>query len=336
MKENIVIRSWELITEFHSLKKLNFFPSFVGMLWLLLILIYQITFTYVYIFKQKDQVFSVIAQFVHSDFFVETLITLGIIFLLYMILEPIASGAMIEMMSSYRKTWGKDPHRTFQGIFDGLRHFLPIFEVHNMTAVFRPLSIITFYILLLRVFGSAFATSISIVMIIYLIFAFCINMCFAYAKFFIVFEWRWALESLSASTGMAVRHIGITGQLYFTMILLYLRTIIVAVIFLVLPFVISSVVAFFTIMSVKLILLTIFCIISIVLFIFIVHLNSTLEIFVEATWYEAYMLCKKIDTSYHGGSHPADTHSGDHHMGDHIDWHATNHKNDAHHEGGHH
>jgi hypothetical protein len=302
------------------------------MLWLLMILVYQITFMYVYVFKQKDQVFSVISQFAHSDFFVETLVGLGIIFLLYMILEPIASGAMIEMMSSYRKTGGKNPHRTFQGIFDGLRHFLPIFEVHNMTAVFRPLSIITFYILLLRVFGSGFAVSISVVMIIYLIFAFCINMCFAYAKFFIVFEEKRALESLSASTGMAVRHIGITGQLYFTMILLYLRTIIVAVIFLVLPFVISSVVAFFTIMSVKLILLTIFCIISIVLFIFIVHLNSTLEIFVEATWYEAYMLCKREDAL----SHTDSAHGIDHTAGhdDHV-W-SPPEKNDAHHEGGHH
>jgi hypothetical protein len=91
-----------------------------------------------------------------------------------------------------------------------------------------------------------------------------------------------------------MRNIGITGKLYFTMILLYFRTIIVAVIFLVIPFLISSFLAFLpTIVGLKLFFLIVFLLISIVLFIFIVHLNSTLEIFIEATWYEAYMLCKE-------------------------------------------
>ncbi len=112
---------------------------------------------------------------------------------------------------------------------------------------------------------------------------------------------------------MAVRHIGITMQLYYTMILLYLRTIIVAIIFLVLPFAISSIVTFFTIMGVQVFLLIVFGMLSLVLFIFIVHLNSTLEIFVEATWYEAYQLCKKEDREYdsdHGGAHDDHIHDG--------------------------
>ena len=97
---------------------------------------------------------------------------------------------------------------------------------------------------------------------------------------------------------MAVRHIGITLHLYYTMILLYLRTILVALIFLILPFIISAIITFFTIVEVRTILLTIFSLISLAFFLVIVHLNSTLEIFVEATWYEAYMLCKKEDREY--------------------------------------
>jgi hypothetical protein len=120
-------------------------------------------------------------------------------------------------------------------------------------------------------------------------------MCFAYAKFFIIFEGTTAIKSLSLSTGMAVRHIGITMQLYYTMILLYLRTIIVGIIFLLLPFIISSIVTWFTIVSVQMILLIVFGVLSLIFFVFIVHLNSTLEIFIEATWYEAYQLCKKED-----------------------------------------
>lgn len=91
MKESIVLNAWELITRYHSLKKLNFLPSFVGMLWLFCILIYQITFTYVYVFKKKDEVFSALAQFAHTDYFMEVIMVLIGIFLLYMILEPIAN-----------------------------------------------------------------------------------------------------------------------------------------------------------------------------------------------------------------------------------------------------
>jgi hypothetical protein len=152
-------------------------------------------------------------------------------------------------------------------------------------------------------------------------------MCFAYSKFFIIFEGKSALESLGASTGLAIRHIGITGQLYFTMILLYLRTIIIACIFFVIPFVVSSIIAFFTIIAVKYFFVILFLIISIVLLIFIAHLNSTLEIFIEATWYEAYMLCKKEDAEEYGHH---DNHShDDYHRHTEVahESHATHHDN---------
>lgn len=321
MKESIVLSAWEMVTRFHSLKKLNFIPSLVGTLWLFLIIIYQITFTYVSVFQKKDEFFSVLYRFLHTEYVFEVGFVLALIFLLYLFLEPIATGGLIEMIDSYKKTNGEKYHRSFQWFFDGLRHFLPIFEVQNLTSIFRPLSILTFYILLLRVFGMTYFEMITIVMSTYLFFAFFINMCFSYSKFFIIFEGKSAIESLSASTSMAVRHIGITGKLYFTMILLYLRTFLVALIFLVLPFIISSVVTFFTLVGVQIILVSIFAIISIVLFIFIAHLNSTLEIFIEATWYGAYRMCQEEDHAFDAWHGWHDTHHDTHGHDDHHDTH---------------
>ena len=188
MKESIVLNAWEMITKFPSLKKLNFFPSLIGMLWLFLVIMYQLTFTYVVIFKKKDAFFSALAKFAHETYFVEVLVAFAILFLLYLIISPLAEGGIVEMIHSYRKTEGKNPHRTFQGLFDGFRHFLPLFEAHNVIAIFRPLSIITFYILLLRLFGKTYFEMITWIMLTYLVFAFFLNMCFAYAKFFIIFE----------------------------------------------------------------------------------------------------------------------------------------------------
>ena len=92
MKESIVLSAWELITRFHSLKKLNFIPSLIGMLWLFLILLYQITFTYIVVFKKKDQFFETLANFAHKTYFVEVLIGLALLFILYMLIVPIAEG----------------------------------------------------------------------------------------------------------------------------------------------------------------------------------------------------------------------------------------------------
>lgn len=102
MKENIVISAWEMVTEYHSLKKLNFIPSFMGILWLFVILFYQITFSYVYLFDKKDEVLEMLSKFLHTDYFGESISTLIVIFILYMILEPIATGGIIEMMHSYK------------------------------------------------------------------------------------------------------------------------------------------------------------------------------------------------------------------------------------------
>lgn len=188
MKESIVLSAWELITKFHSLKKLNFIPSFIGMLWLFLILLYQVTFTYVIIFKKKDQFLEALANFVHKDYFMEVLIGFAALFILYMFVAPLAEGGIIEMIHSYRKSNGTKYRRSFQGLFDGFRHFLPLFEAHNVVAIFRPLAIITFYIFLLRIFGKEYFAPISYIMLVYLIFSFFLNMCFSYTKLFIIFE----------------------------------------------------------------------------------------------------------------------------------------------------
>ena len=122
MKEHIALRAWEMITEFSSLKKLNFFPSFIGMTWLFLVLIYQITFTYVIIFKQKDKFFSLVSNFMHKDYFIEVLVSFGGLFLLYIFVAPLAEGALVEMIHSYRKSNGEKKHRwssTFSATFRG-------------------------------------------------------------------------------------------------------------------------------------------------------------------------------------------------------------------------
>jgi hypothetical protein len=116
-----------------------------------------------------------------------------------------------------------------------------------------------------------------------------VNTLFAYARFFVVFQDKSALESLSASTFMALSHIHITVRLYFTLLLVYLRTILIALVFLLLPFFVSTILALLTATILKMVFIAIMAVTTIIFLIFITHLNSVLEIFVEGMWYEAYM-----------------------------------------------
>ena len=293
MKEKIVQNAWGLVSQFHSLKKLNFLPSAFGMIWLLMILVYQVTFALATSFNKTDDVWNFLKHLPNEPYFISLVIGVVLIFVFYSLLNPIAKGGMIHMMHTYRQNNGEKFHRSWQGFFDGLSHFLPIFEVQNITAIFAPLTIITFTIFLFRITDSGLHATIGIAMCVYFLLAFLLNMCFAYAPFFIVFEGKKAREALANSTAMAVGNINITARLYFTNLLLYLRVLFIGALFLLMPFIISSTLAYFTIISVKIIFLVIFSLISIILFVFIVYLNSVLEIFILAVWYEAYLACKE-------------------------------------------
>ncbi len=105
-------------------------------------------------------------------------------------------------------------------------------------------------------------------------------------------------------------------RLYFTLLLVYLRTIIIALIFLIIPFIIGVIFAMITATVLKIAFITIITILTFIFLLFVTHLNSVLEIFVEGMWYEAYTqnttAVKHTEESSHsGGASPS---GSTHHM----------------------
>ncbi|MDQ1343676.1 MAG: hypothetical protein QG650_396 [Patescibacteria group bacterium] len=169
-----------------------------------------------------------------------------------------------------------------------MRNFLPIFEAHNLLSPFKLLSIITFYLFLLRIFGKDYALPISLLAVVYLGFSFLINILFAYTRFFIVLEHDKAFEAMGKSVRMALDNLEVTFRLYFTLLLVYVRTILTVVAFIIFPFAISAVLTYVSIAFVKTV--AILSIGGMIVFFlgFVSHLNSVLEIFVEALWFKAW------------------------------------------------
>lgn len=98
LKEEIILPAWNLVTHESLIKKFNFFPSLLSTIYLGLIILYQIAFTYVYIFQLKDQFFAVVVDFVHTSYFLEVIIALGCAVLLYILITPIAEIGLISLI----------------------------------------------------------------------------------------------------------------------------------------------------------------------------------------------------------------------------------------------
>jgi hypothetical protein len=292
MKSNIVIPSWELVNKASVIKKFNFLPSLLSTIYLSVIVLYQVAYTYIIIFQKKDEFFSLVIDFIHQSYFIEIIIWAIIGLLLYLLLQPIAEAWILFMIDAFSKK-DESKQKISYGISQWLLNFLPLFEYHNFMWLFRLLSIVTFYFLLLRVFWQDYAVPISIIMGIYLIIAVWINLLFAYTKFFVIFEKKSVFEAISESTKMSLNNMDVTWKLYYTLFLVYARVIISIIVFTVFPLIFSVLFAYVTTQIFFIAWLSIIWVIFVLFLLFISHLNSVLEIFVEALWYNAYIENKK-------------------------------------------
>lgn len=129
---------------------------------------------------------------------------------------------------------------------------------------------------------------ISVLMLGYLVFSFVINILFAYTRFFIVLKDMKAFEAMGQSVRMAIDHLSVTLRLYFTLILVYVRTVLTVVAFIVFPLIISGILTYVTVAAIKIVAVTAVVGLLAVFLVFVSHVNSVLEIFVESLWYRAF------------------------------------------------
>jgi len=168
---------------------------------------------------------------------------------------------------------------------------------------------------LIRLLGVAYLGYIFMAMGLYFLLAMLINIFLAYTKFFIVLENKTAFEAIVASSTMALDNLGITFKLYLTLILVYVRTLITVLFFILLPFLLSAIFTFITVASIKLVFLGLLGLLVLVFLIFVSHLNSVLEIFVETLWYRAYIENKNkvLAAGEHSETDNGHVHDAHHH-----------------------
>ena len=295
---DIILAAWRLVTDHGTLKRFNFFPSLVTTIYLAVIVLYQIAFAYLYIFEIHVDIFQQAMNILQSDYIWWIVIGVTVALIVYILTIPIADAgliALIDRMSraSADSRASSDLHPYSYGISRGILFFRPIFEFNNLMISFKILSIITFFLLFVRLIGVQYVSTTATVFGIYLCFAFIVNILFAYTRLFMVLDAKPPLEAIGASIGMTFDHLTETIGFYFTVLLLYIRTLFSAAILILAPFAISATLTYIVSDYIRIVGVVILCLIFLVFLVLVSHLNSVLEIFTQAIWYHAYRAFKE-------------------------------------------
>jgi uncharacterized membrane protein len=96
IKKEIILKAWNIINEDSKIKKIYFGPGIISILFLTILLVYQVIYTYVELFNKKEEALVVILNFFHSSYFMETLIGFGVFILLYIFINPLFEGSLIQ------------------------------------------------------------------------------------------------------------------------------------------------------------------------------------------------------------------------------------------------
>jgi hypothetical protein len=291
MRESIIEPAWQLTENSTALKRFNFLPSLISTLYLSLILAYQIIFAYINLYGGSSQVFATLYAFVDQQWFWGFVVVVSGLLVLYIFLVPFAKIGLISLIEG---TIANHPeHQSLSyAISQGMLHFLPTFHFNALLSMFKLLSITTFYLALLRIMGTSNIIPITIVVGGFFGMALVVNMLGIYSSYCIIFEKKKAYAAFSLSTFYAIKNIGITLRLYLSLMLVYIRTFIAAGLMLVFPLAISAVFTYITSQWFTYLTIGVVSVLFVVIIVFISHLNSVVEIFVEAMWYHTYQVCR--------------------------------------------
>ena len=149
IKKDIVYPAWKLINEDIKLKKAYFFQGLFSVLFASILLTYQVVYTYVVFYNQEQEAMNKIKDFFESGYFIETVVFLVILFIIYETIIPIFEWWIIKYIDLKNK-WQDTSVSDLIGFW--MHNFLKIFEFSNLTGQLKFLTILNAYLFLIRFF----------------------------------------------------------------------------------------------------------------------------------------------------------------------------------------
>jgi len=287
-KKNIILPSWDIISQDSKIKKLYFLPWVLSIIFLTMMLVYQSVYTYVVVANKKSAAFQLILDFFEKDYFIEVVIIAIIFLLLYVFLTPIFEWWLIKYIDKRNVVWKKENISSSDVLWVGLFKFLPVFEFDQMFSKFRFLSILNFYLFTIRLVWVEYIKAITYFYIVVLLFSMIVNIFFSYSKFEIVLWNKKVFSSLGSSATITILNLKTTVKLYFLIFVLNFRVIFNFLILLLFPFLIAFAIGYISSQIFLVITIVLLAILFIGLIAVISYLSAVLEVFTTSLWYFAW------------------------------------------------
>ncbi len=284
-KENIILPAWNLIKDDNKIKKMQFLPGILSIIFLSALLSYQSIYTYSILADKKEVLLEKLLNFIHSIYIIEFIVVTIVFVILYIFILPIFEWALIKYISKKDNYWESE---ISESLSVGFYKFLPIFKYNNLFSEFKFIAVLNWYLFILRFFEFKFINIINYCFLAIFLFSIFINVFFAYSKYIIMLENTSMFGAIWKSIKISLINLRNTFKLYFLMFILNIRVIFNFIVFLIFPILIVSVIWFVTTQILKALALIVILIIFIWFILFLGYLTWVLEALKTAIWYYAY------------------------------------------------
>lgn len=312
---NHLSEAWKVTLNGQKIRWFNFWWSLIDTIMLSITLIYQIGHISLDVMGKESEFFSWLRENTtaiigdHRMTLLSSLLVVGLVyFLINFLIKNIFNAGLIYLIRAYNNQNERE-YRGMRAFAFGWRKSVKLAEYHSLLFWSKPV-----YIVYIFFWGYQFLESnwtlISIIAGIFLVALGVTRFIFEYARYYIIAENKWVFESLGLSLTMTMENISTTGRIFLSLILVYVREIILLVGIFTLPFVMSGLVA---LGLGPVFLQGAFLIIGLVYLAFLIivsAMNSTIELFVESLWYSVFRENLMHSDAVH---HSGQTHHSHHH-----------------------
>lgn len=307
-----LIHAWQVTLNGQKIRRFNFFWSILDTIILSGTLIYQIGYVWLDVMGKKSDFFEWLLLSIrsllwhHGTTFISGVLFIGLFyFLVNFLIKNIFNAGLIYLIRAFNNKNQRE-YRVMSALNFWWRKSIKLAEYHSLLFWSKPVYI--FYIffwgyrLLSGNWGIIF-TMAGIFVVALVITRFL----FEYARYYIMLNNVGVFEALGLSLSMTLENVNVTLRIFISLLVVYLREIILLFSIFLLPFIMSWLVA---LGLGPVFLQWVFIFIGLVYFAFLIivsAMNAVIELFVESLWYSVFR--ENAEHASHDAGHG---HSGDH------------------------
>lgn len=210
----------------------------------------------------------------------------AIIGLLWLFLPTICQGALIQLIARMQN---KQDVKLIDGIYYGLKSFLPLFEYHLLIKSFGFISILTEGGFVARNLGLDWLKMLTVFFALFLIIGLIIGLLFTYTEYFIVIDRHRVFRSISASCNLVLKHWRETFLIIILMAIITIQIIIRLAMVILLPALIVFSTAYLASVMLAKIGLIIGITVGFVAMIFAAYFTGIIHVFATTVWVKTFL-----------------------------------------------